>query len=351
MKIATVIGTRPEIIKMAPIIPEFDREHNHRFIFTGQHYSHNMVEIFLEEMQVRRPDVFLNVESSETDKLSEAIRGELAQFGPDLLMIYGDTNSTLAAARACPPGCRICHIEAGIRSFDERMPEELNRIETDSISHFKLAPTGLARYFLHDLEGYSDDEIIIVGNLVVDAYRIYRERILSHEIPFGLKPQQYYLLTMHRKENVDEPERLRAIMESLAGLTKPVVFPVHPRTYKRMQEFGVDFPANVTHVEPISYFPFMRLMHDCDVVVTDSGGVQEEAITQGVPCVTLRDNTERMETVFLKANVLYDAEHRRDLGKVIAEMSARREFIARVKNPYGNGDAAQKIMEFIKERC
>ncbi len=347
MKAVTVIGTRPEIIKMAPLIPLLDKHFEHHFVFTSQHYSENMVEIFLNEMDVRRPDSFLHVDSSELDLLEQAIGAELAKLQPDLLLIYGDTNSTLAAARSIPEKTKVVHIEAGIRSFDKRMPEELNRIETDRISHFKLAPTGLAKYFLTDLEGYKEDGIAVVGNLVVDAYRIHEEKIAATALPFDLKENGYYLLTMHRKENVDLADRLKGILESLAKLSKPVIFPVHPRTRKRMVEFGMEFPDNLRCIDPIGYFQFMRLMRSCDVVITDSGGIQEEAITLGIPCVTLRDNSERMETVFLKANILYDADHRRDLEKVVEEMSKNRPEIQKLTNPYGDGHSAEKIVDYL----
>ncbi len=348
MKAVTVIGTRPEIIKMAPLIPLLDDSFEHTFLFTSQHYSSNMVEIFLNEMGVRRPDRFLNVADSDVNKLEAAIRPALEELNPKWLLIYGDTNSTLAAARAAGPDTAIVHIEAGIRSFDERMPEERNRIETDGLSKWRLAPTGLAKYFLTDYEGYPAQSIEVVGNLVVDAYYRNRDRILAAPLPEGLTAGQYCLLTMHRAENVDDPERLKDIMESLAQIPMTVVFPVHPRTEKRMRDFGLTWPENLRTSEPIGYYPFMRMMADCYVIITDSGGVQEEAITLGVPCVTLRDNTERMETVFLKANQLYDAAHRRDLHEVVQQMAGQRERIQKLTNPFGNGDSAERILAFLQ---
>ncbi len=348
--VLTIIGTRPEIIKMAPLIPLLDDAFEHTFLFTGQHYSQNMVEIFLDEMGLRRPDAFLDVNDSDRDRLEEGIRAWLVGRHFDAVLVYGDTNSTLAAARAVPKEAKLVHIEAGIRSFDSRMPEEFNRIEVDRLSHYRLPPSGLGRYFLTDFEGIDPDTVEVVGNLVVDAYRQNRERILSAPLDDGLSPRGYHLLTMHRAENVDDPKRLKAILDNLARLDKPVVFPVHPRTEARMREFGLEFPVNLRILEPLGYYRFMRLMHDCELVITDSGGVQEEAVTLGVPCITLRDNTERMETVFLQAAVLYDADHRNDLDVVAADMCARRDVIRSLKNPYGEGDAAQRILRFLQDK-
>ena len=347
MKAITVIGTRPEIIKMAPLIPLLDKKYDHTFLFTSQHYSRNMVEIFLDEMDVRPPDEFMNVNASEHADLQKAIKGPLEKLDPDLVIVYGDTNSTVATARVMPDGAKLCHIEAGIRSFDMRMPEEHNRIETDRLADFRLAPTGLAKYFLTDFEAYPEKSIGVVGNLVVDAYLRHKDRILAQVLPEGLAKHDYCLLTMHRAENVDDPVRLSAILESLGKIGKRIVFPVHPRTEKRMREFGKTWPDNLYTTEPIGYFPFMRLMASCDVVLTDSGGVQEEAVTLGAPCVTIRDNTERMETVFLGSNVLYDADHRRDLDEIVIGMSAKREMIKSLKNPYGEGDSARRIIDFL----
>jgi len=346
-RIVTVIGTRPEIIKMAPLIPRLDAACDHRFVFSNQHYSRTMVDIFLEEMEVRSPDFHLHVDSSDPERLRQAIAECLAELAPDAVIVYGDTNSTLAAAQAAPAGAAVCHIEAGIRSFDSRMPEERNRIETDRLSHWRLAPTGLASYFLTDFEGYDPATVKVVGNLVVDAYRRFAARIAARPLPAGLSPRGYYLLTMHRTENVDDPERLKRLLDNLALLGKPVVFPVHPRTERRMREFGLRFPENLRCSEPLGYFDFMQLFRNCDVIITDSGGVQEEAITLGAPCVTLRDNTERMETVFLGANALYDADRRLDLDRVVAGMAEGRERIRGLRNPYGDGDAAERIMSFL----
>ena len=344
MNVCTIFGTRPEIIKMAPLLPLLDEAYNHTFIFSNQHYSRSMVDIFLEEMEVRQPDIFLGVESSDLKVLEEAVRKTLKDLDVDVVIVYGDTNSTLAAARAIGEGTKLAHIEAGIRSFDMRMPEEHNRIETDSISHLHLAPTGLAKYFLTDYENYSGDSIEIVGNLAVDAYYRYKDRIAATPLPNEFEPKSFYVLTMHRGENVDENERLGNILDNLATLDKPVIFPVHPRTTKRMKEFGARFPENLQLSEPMGYFQFMKLLTSADAVITDSGGIQEECITCGVPCVTLRDNSERMETVFLGANVLYDCDHRRDLDKVIGEMTAKRADIGKLKNPYGDGTSAQQII-------
>ena len=349
MKVVTVFGTRPEIIKMAALIPLLDQEFEHTFVFSNQHYSKNMVEIFLSEMEVRQPDIFLGVDSSDVDKLTAAVKKALIDLSPDVVLVYGDTNSTLATARALPDGAKLVHIEAGIRSFDKRMPEEFNRIETDRLSSLRLAPTGLSKYFLTELEDYPSESVEVVGNLVVDAFHKYREKIEKTSLPDGLKPREYCLLTMHRTENVDDPVRLKALLENLETIKQPVIFPIHPRTEKRMREFGLKFPENLKLFEPMGYFQFMKLQLECNVVITDSGGIQEEAVTLGVPCITLRDNTERQETVFINSNLLYSADYRKDLYKVVDDIAGRRKEIQNLKNPYGTGDSAKKIIVALKK--
>ena len=350
MKLCSVIGVRPEIIKMAPLIPLLDQHFKHEFLFTSQHYSKNMVEIFLTEMKVRQPDEFLDVRSSDRELLESAIHETLARRKPELVVVYGDTNSTLAATRAAKRlGIKVCHLEAGLRSFDERMPEEYNRIQTDRLCDFHMAPTGLAKYFLTDYEGLPESGIRVVGNLVVDACLHFRPRMEEQPLLQKLAETPFCLLTLHRTENVDDPARLRNILDNLAQVPFPILLPVHPRTEQRMKQFGFDFPVNLCCMEPIGYLSFLRQLSACHVVLTDSGGIQEEAITLGVPCITLRDNTERMETVFLGANMLYDADHRRDLADFVAVMASRRESIRAIKNPYGDGHTAERIVTFIKE--
>jgi len=345
MKVITVIGTRPEIIKLSPLIPMLDEQFEHTFVFSGQHYSKNMVQIFLDQMQVRQPDIFLQVDSSDVGSLEKALTKEFEKLDGDIVLVYGDTNSTIAAARSIKEGMKLVHIEAGIRSFDLRMPEERNRIETDKLSHLMLPPTGLAKYFLTDYEGYSEDKIEVVGNLVVAAYFKYKDQIDAAPLPENIEPESYCLMTLHRTENVDDPVRFDRILKNIAKLNCPVVFPVHPRTQKRMEEYGISFPSNVVPLEAMGYFEFMRLLSECKVVITDSGGVQEEAITVGVPCITVREDTERMETVFLGASVLYDAAHRMDMDVLVEEMAQKREYIRNLKNPYGDKTSPQLVID------
>lgn len=346
-KVVTVIGTRPEIIKLAPLIPLLDKAFDHTFIFTGQHYSANMVDVFFDELNVRHPDVWLNVASSDDVLLEEAIKAELDKYHVDYLVIYGDTNSTLAAARAAGPNVSIVHLEAGIRSFDLRMKEELNRIETDKLSTFRLAPTILAQYFLTELERYPQHSVKVVGNLVVDTYYMYEDKINDTPLVDGLNENDYSLLTLHRKENVDDPKRLASIIRNVARIKSQVVLPIHPRTRSNLDVYGIELPKNVMAIPPQGYFEFMRLLKSCKVVLTDSGGVQEEAITLKVPCITLRDNTERMETVYLGANELYEAEKREDLAELVEKASGRKKFIESLKNPYGDGASASRIVKFL----
>lgn len=345
MKAVTVIGTRPEIIKLAPLIPLLDEQFEHTLVFSGQHYSKNMVQIFFDEMQVRQPDIFLKVESSDLKLLEKAVKEQLQKLEADFVLVYGDTNSTIAAARSIRNGSKLVHIEAGIRSFDLRMPEERNRIETDKLSDLHLPPTGLAKYFLTDYEGFSEDTIEVVGNLVVASYLKYKDQIDRTPLPIGLKPQNYCLMTMHRTENVDDPVRLDRMMKNISKIPYSVVFPIHPHTQKRFDEFHIAIPQNIIPLEALGYFQFMKLLSECKLIITDSGGVQEEAITVGVPCITIRENTERMETVFLGASVLFDSGHRMDLNDVVEEMIGKRGFIKKLKNPYGDERSPQLVID------
>lgn len=350
MRVATVAGTRPELIKLAPLVPLLVDRVDHTYLFTGQHYSPSMVQIFLDELDSPPPDTFLDVGTSDTDALTAATTEAFRTLRPDVVLCYGDTNSTLAAALAAQEvGARLLHIEGGIRSFDRSMPEELNRVRVDAISDLRLAPTGLATWFLQAFEGYDPATSPAVGNLVVDAWRRHRHLIDARPAPAGLDgADRYAVLTLHRQATVDDPVVLGRALAELGALDLPILFPVHPRTADRMRGFGLSWPSNLRVCDPIGYLDFCRATSGASVILTDSGGVQEEAISLDIPCVTLRPNTERMETVFLQANQLFDLAHHVGLPRVVAEAVALHASRPYRINPYGDGHSAERITAVLE---
>jgi len=350
-KIHTIIGTRPEIIKMSQLIPLLDGNFEHRFIFTSQHYSKNMVDIFLDELGVREPDIFLGVKSSDHSSLKDAIRPKIAELKPDYVLTYGDTNSTLAAAMATKElEINLIHVEAGLRSFDNSMPEEMNRIKTDGLSDYLFTPTELTKHFLGK-EGITNN-VFVVGNTVVDACLTYskianeKSKILDE---LKIEKDNYVLVTAHRQENVDNPERLLKILNSLSDLPLTVIFPIHPRTKKRVTENNYKIHENIRVIDPLGYLDFLKLMMHSSLIITDSGGIQEEAITLKIPCLTIRTSTERWETIITGGNFLVGVEP--DLVKYHAKMileSGLGRRMRKVPNPYGDGTTSEKIIEILR---
>ena len=266
------------------------------------------------------------------------------------MLVYGDTNSTLAGARAArDAGVPVLHLEAGIRSFDLDMPEERNRIEVDKLSALRLAPTGLAAWFLQSLEGYTPRSCPVVGNLVVDALEHHRSAAGKRSLPPALdEGQPYAVLTLHRQATVDVPEVFGRLLPELGSLPFRVVASVHPRTAARVEEFGLSWPKNVVPLEPTGYLDFLRLLAGAKIALTDSGGVQEEACCLAVPCVTLRPNTERMESVFVGANRLFDPETDSALDACVDQALKQHILRRRRGNPFGDGRAAERVVALIE---
>lgn len=351
MRVLTICGTRPELIKLAPLVPELTSRFDHHYLFTGQHFSPSMVQVFLDELRCDPPDTMLPVHSSELSALEDACYGAIAEFRPDVVLVYGDTNSTLAGARAAARvGALIVHIEAGIRSFDRAMPEEINRVLVDEISHLRLAPTGLGTYFLAAYEGRDPIRSPAVGNLAVDAWLRHKPLIAARPAPGPLADHTgpYAVLTLHRQATVDDEAVLGRALHELGTLPFPVFFPVHPRTQDRMRRFGLPWPSNVLTCDPMGYFDFGRAMMGATILLTDSGGVQEEAITLDIPAVTLRPNTERMETVFLGANRLFDPARDSGLRGIVEHALATHSSRPYRMNPYGSGFATARIVALLE---
>lgn len=344
---------------MSPVIRYcIDEDVDFFVIHTNQHYSYEMDQIFFEELNLPNPEYNLQVGSGlhgeQTGKMLSGIEKILIQEKPDCVLVEGDTNTVLAGALAASKlHIKVGHVEAGLRSFDMKMPEELNRIMVDHISDYLFAPTESSKGYLLN-EGIQDSKIHVVGNTIVDAtiqnLTIARERsnILNK---FKLSSNAFFLLTMHRAENVDDPKRLAKILDGLKLLANqyktPIVFPIHPRTMNRIKEFGFEGQINQIHslkiVEPIGYLDFLILESEATLVLTDSGGVQEETCILKIPCVTLRDNTERPETVDAGTNVIVGCEVDSIVAGAEKMLNVKRDW----ENPFGNGKSAIQMVKIL----
>ena len=344
MRIATVGGTRPELIKLAPLVSELRTRFDHTYVFTGQHFSPSLVRDVLGDLRAAPPDIELELASSDVDVLTRALERCFRRLAPDIVIVYGDTSSTVAGARAAKAlEAVLVHVEAGLRSFDPSMPEERNRVEVDSIADLLLPPTGMATSYLTGLDGRDPAVCPVVGNLVVDAWQRHRHLIEARPLPASL-PRRYAVLTLHRAGIADDRALLRRAMDEVGGLSLPVLFPLHPRTAATLDR--VALPDNITTCDPLPYVDFMRVLSQATVVLTDSGGVQEEAITVGVPCVTLRPNTERMETVLAGVNRLFDPATDGGLAQTVS--AAVDEHRPVTPNPFGSGRAADRITALLE---
>jgi UDP-N-acetylglucosamine 2-epimerase (non-hydrolysing) len=319
-KILHVVGARPNFMKIAPVMEALSRTpYAQMLVHTGQHYDEGMAQVFFRDLGLPRPDRDLEVGSGTQAEQTAAIlvRFEklLAGERPDLVVVVGDVNSTLAASLvAAKAGVPVAHVEAGLRSFDLSMPEEINRMVTDRLSAVLLTPSAdgnanLAR------EGVPPERIHFVGNVMIDTLRKHRQRAPWDAVRerFGLEERRYAVLTLHRPSNVDDPQSLETILRRLETIAAkfPILFPIHPRTARRLAEHGLDreFPL-VRRTEPLGYLDFLAAMDHAALVLTDSGGIQEETTVLGVPCFTVRDNTERPVTVDEGTNTLVGGDAR-----------------------------------------
>ncbi len=360
ISLSIILGTRPEIIKMSPVIRECERCGMDYFILhTGQHYSYNMDRVFFE--QLRLPEAKYNLEAGsgahgeQTGKMLTGIEKVLMKEKPDAVLVQGDTNTVLAGALAAVKlGIKVGHVEAGLRSYDRGMPEEINRVLADHCSDYFFTPTERSRATLLN-EGISESKIFVTGNTIVDA--VFQNIKLAEEKntleDLGIEPENYFLVTAHRQENVDDPARFAGILKGLEQLGKefdtPVVYPIHPRSKMRLQEFGISTNGSIRFIDPVDYLDFLNLEKGARLVLTDSGGVQEETCILGVPCVTLRDNTERPETVEVGANMLAGTEPERIIKCARNMLLGTNGW----KNPFGDGKAAEKIGRVVQmiRRC
>jgi UDP-GlcNAc3NAcA epimerase len=354
MKVLTVVGARPQFVKAAPVSRALRAAHKEVLVHTGQHYDDAMSESFFRDLEMPAPDVNLEVGSGThavmTGEILRRLEPVVMAHAPDGVLVYGDTNSTLAAAvvtakLAYPDGGRpwLAHVEAGLRSNNPRMPEERNRIVADHLSDLLLAPTPAAMEHLAR-EGLGD-RAELVGDVMVDAHAWAAGRADDHLPPAAVGLPRFVLLTLHRAENVDDPERLGAILAGLA-IGVPVIFPVHPRTRAVLAAGNAVLPANVIPIEPVGFLAMVALEARAHAIATDSGGVQKEAYLSGVPCITLRSETEWVETVQVGWNRVVDAD-----PAAVAAALADESFMNRDRTRpslYGDGQTAGRIVAALE---
>ncbi len=351
MRIVTVVGNRPQFIKAAAVTGLLREHHEEILVHTGQHYDDALSRVFFSELGLARPDRELGIgggsNASQTARMLAELPGILSEARPDAVLVYGDTNSTLAgglaAAQAAVP---VIHVEAGMRSFDRTMPEELNRVLTDHLSDLLLCASDVSAANLarESVAGHVE----VVGDVMVDVALRWQPAAREQQgVPraHGVEPGSYLLLTAHRAGNVDDPERLRALVELIAVLPGPVVFPLHPRTDERLKSAALfEQLAAIEGVhlsQPLGYVEFSALLCQARAVVTDSGGVQKEAYLAGIPCVTLRANTEWVETVSAGWNTLVDLDTEAALAALEREPPAEHPVL------YGDGHAAERCVAAI----
>lgn len=357
MKILTVIGARPQFIKASVVSKALSGRNGVRevIVHTGQHFDANMSEVFFEQLGIPRPDYHLDIHGgthgSMTARMLQAVEAILLDEAPDAVLVYGDTNSTLAGALAAVKlHIPVAHVEAGLRSFNLRMPEEVNRILTDRVSQWLFTPTEVAAQNLR-AEGVSSDSIFQVGDVMYDVALYHAERVTERGRVMeehGLAPRGYILATVHRAENTDDPARMAAILDGLAGAGRrlPIVWPLHPRTRDVLAKSGrlEALKPYVRVIDPVGYLDMIQLEKYAAVIATDSGGVQKEAFFHQVPCVTLRDETEWVELVQTGWNRLASPASDSKISDAIISAVGTQ---GRPITPYGQGDASSRIVESL----
>ncbi len=317
MKVTIIAGARPNFMKIAPLIHAIlkaqkeGKDISYRLVHTGQHYDKNMSETFFEELSIPKPDINLGVgggtQAEQTAGIMVAFEKDLIENPSDLIIVVGDVTSTMACSIVAKKLCtKVAHIEAGIRSWDLTMPEEINRMVTDALADLYFTTSEVANTNLRNL-GAKPEQIHFVGNVMIDTLLANMDRLRKPVIfdQLKLKEQEYLMLTMHRPANVDEADKLKRLMHEIVSNVHglPIVFPIHPRTAKVFKDLGI-IATNLFIVEPMGYLEFNYMVKHCKAVITDSGGITEETTVMGIPCITLRDNTERPETCTVGTNEL-----------------------------------------------
>jgi UDP-GlcNAc3NAcA epimerase len=345
VRFASIVGARPQFIKLAAVSSAIRQEHQEFIIHTGQHYDYCMSEKFFDELDIPAPGYHLGVGSGthgdQTGRMLGAIEQALLKERPDRVLVYGDTNSTLAGALAAAKlHIPVAHVEAGLRSFNRTMPEEINRVVTDHLSDRLFCPTETARKHANN-EGITQG-VEVVGDVMYDVLLQVQSKIDAHQksiLPMlGIVPQAYMLVTVHRAANTDDPETMHRIAQALNKLEMSVIFPVHPRTRSCLERYSISWKKHVQLIEPVGYIDMLALEREAYRILTDSGGVQKEAFLLGVPCITLREETEWTETIEAGWNVLVGSR-----WEAIVEAVGLPKPNPPKQNPYGEGDAAIRI--------
>ena len=349
MKIISVVGARPQFIKLAILYKELRENHNEIIIHTGQHYDDNMSRYFFEEMQIAKPDYNLNIGSGshgkQTAEMLIGLEDIFLHQQPDVVITFGDTNTTLATGLAATKlNIPVAHVEAGLRSHNREMPEEINRILTDHISDYLFAPT------LNAMENIKSENLygkpFLVGDVMYDSLLYYgkiaeqKSRILKN---LKLKQKEYILLTLHRPYNVDNIQKLQNIFSALKQTKRFIVLPVHPRTCKMIESTNTIIPENISIIEPLGYLDFIFLQKHSEKIITDSGGIQKEAYLNGIPCITIRPETEWIETVKAGWNVLVGDK----MDQLIENCLHFKPSHNRPRY-FGDGDSSKKIISILE---
>ncbi len=366
LKIISVVGARPNFMKVAPLHKEFSKfksqnskvKINHLICHTGQHYDEKMSKVFFDELDLPKPDFYLGVGSGshaeQTAKVMIEFEKILLQEKPDLVIVVGDVNSTIACSLAAVKlHIKVAHVEAGLRSFDKEMPEEINRVLTDTISDFLFITEKSGMENLKN-SGVSDEKVFFVGNCMIDSLIHYLPKVDSSTIidDYKLAPNNYILVTLHRPSNVDEEKSLKEVIAMLNHFSekRKIVFPIHPRTRANIKAFGLEdlLNENIILTDPIGYLDFISLVKNCELVITDSGGIQEESTYLGVQCLTLRDNTERPVTVEVGTNHLIGTDFKKAEIAALEILSGKKK-IGKIPELW-DGKAAERIVEILVEK-
>ncbi len=352
MKVVTVIGARPQFVKAAAVSAVLRTKHTELIVHTGQHYDPQMSDIFFEELGIPPADFYLGVGSKQhgeqTGEMLAGVERILLGEKPDWVLVYGDTNSTLAGALAAAKlHIPVAHVEAGLRSYNKRMPEEVNRVLTDHISSLLFCPTDQAVKNLA-LEGITRG-VVRTGDVMCDAFRLSAARAKERNVGkrYQLAPNSYLLATIHRAENTDDISRMKQIFQAFARIPAKIILPLHPRTRKVLNDSNVTVSDNVQILEPVGYLDMVWLLQRTALVLTDSGGVQKEAYLSKVPCITLRNETEWVETVEAGWNVLTGTDRDKILAAVAHYQNHPRPDY--IENLYGDGRASQEILAAMEE--
>ncbi len=363
IKVLNIVGARPNFMKIAPIYAEMKRRESEflpLIVHTGQHYDEKMSDAFFNDLGMLKPDVYLGIGSAshavQTAKIMLEFEPIVLKEKPDWVLVVGDVNSTIACALVCSKlGVKIAHVEAGLRSWDRDMPEEINRILTDSISDLLLTPSPDGNENLKK-EGIPDEKVKLVGNVMIDSLFRNLEFAKKSNIreELGLIDKDYAAMTLHRPSNVDERETFEGLLDALSEISQkiPIIFPAHPRTASRIKEFGFSdriANSNIKIVEPLGYLDFLNLMSNSKLVLTDSGGLQEETTALKIPCLTLRENTERPITIEMGTNVLVGTNPEK-IKQEAFKILETEDFAKDAKNPpLWDGKTAERICDALIE--